>query len=175
MGVLGQIKKFIYEEDVKYKAGVSQAVGFKIGQMLNFLGVRLHSEKQFFLNGKYGLIAGSQLGADGLAVFEFDCEIFNVWVFNLVAGTSGTTELDLKIATSPGGSFTSIFTTTPKITSAAAANSWIGVGGSVTGCTAPVLTGAAATITAGTAIRLDKIQAMSDAQNCGVLVHYRPR
>jgi len=174
MPIVSPSRKQIFQEEVKYKSAVSESTGTRIAASINFILARLHSEKQFFLNGEYGRIA-AQTFVDGLAVFEFDAEIFNVWMFNIVAGSGGTTELDLKIATTPGGSFSSIFTTTPKITSAAASNVWIGVGGTVTGCTAPVLTAGAETITGGTAIKLDKIQSMTAAENCGLLVHYRPR
>lgn len=175
MGLLSAVKALIYEEETKYKAGISQQLAQKMGKTNNFILQRMHSEKNFFLNGPYWVIADPQLSIDGLQIFEFDAEIFNVWMFNITPGTSGTTELDLKIATSSGGAFSSIFTTTPKITSAAAANSWVGVGGSGTGLTAPVLISSPVNVTAGSAIRIDKIQSMQGAENCGLLVHYRPR
>ena len=175
MAVVPALKKFIQDVEIKYKSAVSESTWYKIAGMINFIGHRVHQEKQFFLNGPYWVIADPQLGLDGLASFEFDCEIFNVIMFNLVAGSTGTTELDLKLATSPGGTFTSIFSTTPKISWTAVNNAYIAVGGTLTGATAPVLTGAAATVAAGSVLRLDKIQSMPDAQNCGLIVHYRPR
>lgn len=174
MGLLSAVRRMIYEEQTKYKAGISESVAQYIGSSINFINLYQHSEKQFFLNGPYGSV-GAQTFVDGLVIFNFNAEIFNVYMFNAVAGTSGTTELDLKIATTPGGSFTSIFTTTPKITSTAVAGAYIGVGNTVSGCTAPVLAASAATITAGTALRCDKIQSMLNAENTGLVVHYRPR
>lgn len=175
MAIVPDLKKFIQDVEIKYKSAVSESTWYKIAGMINFIGHKTHQEKQFFLNGPYWIIPGTQIGLDGLASFEFDCEIFNVIMFNLVAGSSGTTELDLKLATSSGGAFTSIFSTTPKINSSAGANAYIPVGGAITGGTAAVLTGAAATVAAGSVLRLDKIQSMQGAQNTGLIVHYRPR
>jgi hypothetical protein len=172
---LAALKKFIQVEEVKYKAAISEVTGRKLGQMLNFLGRRLHETKAFDLNGPYYIVPDPQVGVDGLRVFEFDAEIFNVWMYNLVPGTSGITELDLRLINAPGDAGSTIFTTTPKIDSTAAANSYIGVGGTVTGCVAPVLLTSPILVTAGQALSLDKIQSMPGAQNCGLLVHYRPR
>jgi len=172
---LSAIKKFIQAEEVKYKAAISEVTARKMGQMMNFLGRRLHETKRFDLNGPYYVAADPQIGVDGLSGFEFDAEIFNIWIFNLVPGSSGTTELDLKRATTPGGTFTSIFSVTPKVSSAAAANTWCKIGDTVTGCTAPVLTSFPFNVNAGDVLRLDKLNSMPGAQNCGLLVHYRPR
>lgn len=175
MAELTPVKKFIQEAEVKYKAAISEVTGRKLGQMLNFLGRRLHEAKKFQLDGPYAIIDSPQLGVDGLIPFEFDAEIFNVWIYNLVPGSSGTTELDIKLLTGSGDTGTTIFTTTPKITSAASANAYIGVGGTVTGCVAPVLTSFPFNINAGQALLCDKVQAMPDAENCGLIIHYRPR
>jgi hypothetical protein len=172
----GVFPGLIQIEETFFKAAVSEFTMQRMGQFMNFLATKEHSEKQFFLNGPYARGADPQFYADGLAVFEFDAEIFNVWMFNIVPGSSGTTELDIKIASSPGAAFNSIFATTPKITSSAVAAAWIGVGGSVGGCVAPVLTsgGSPLSVSAGYAIRCDKITSMAGGENCGIIVHYRP-
>jgi len=175
MGMLADLRKFIFSEDVKDGAAVSQGTWNKIGGMLNFLGHRVHQEKQFFLNGPYSGWLSPHDFADGLAVFEFDAEIFNVWVFNIVPGATGVTELDIKIKPKSGGAFTSIFSTTPKILPTAAANTWFEIGDTATGITAPVLTSAPLLVNRGDAIKLDIITAMDTAQTAGILIHYRPR
>ena len=106
----------------------------------------------------------------------FNAEIIKVISYNMVAGTSGTTELDIKRATSSGGSFTSIFAITPKFSSAAASNVWTDEGTVIPtqpGVTKPVLT--SVNLNANDALRFDIITAMPDAQNCGILIMYRPR
>lgn len=174
MGVITGLRKYIFQEEVKYKAGISEITATKIGSAINFINEKQHSEKQFFINGAYGNLT-PKLGVDGLVIFEFDAEIFNVYMFNNGVGSSGTTELDLKKSANPGDAFASIFSTTPKVTSAAAAYARIGVGGVLTGCTAPIFVGGvSAQVTAGTALRFDLISAMPGAVTTGLLVHYRP-
>ena len=172
------LKKFIVGLEIKNTASVSEATWRKISGMINFLGHRSHQEKNFMINGNYGAFSALMPinAIDGMAFFEFDAEIFNVWVYNIVAGSSGTTELDLKIKPKLSGGFTSIFSTTPKITSAASANVFFEVGDSGTGITAPVLNGGVPyNVNRGDAIRLDLIQAMPSAEHCGIVIHYRPR
>lgn len=176
MALLADEKNFIDTNETKYRAAVSEATAQKMGKMMNFIGHRSHEIKEFFINGRYGG-ASAQNGLDGLAIFQFDAEIFNIYIFGNVQGSGGTTELDIKHASDPGGAFTSIFSTTPKITSSASNFSWIGIGDTVSGCTAPVLTSSPDSyeVSAGDAIRIDLISAQTgNAENCGIIVHYRP-
>lgn len=175
----------------QYLSAVSENLVQSVAGLNNFLAYFQHSEKQFFLNGGYSLVAAPQTGVDGLAVFEFNAQIIDVWMFNMTAGTSGTTTLDCLVATSSGGTFSSIFTTTPSISYQAGNNVWVGaVNPTLIGnqyspspsyaapanTTQPVLN---ATITnsiaAWSAIRVDMLAAQAGGQNCGLLVHYRPR
>lgn len=172
------LRKFIVGLEVKNAASVSEATWRKIAGMINFLGHRSHQEKNFMVNGNYGSLQGLYPinAIDGLAFFEFDAEIFNVWVFGIVAGASGITELDLKIKPKASGSFTSIFSTTPKIAPSAGNDVFFEVGDVATGITAPVLNGGVPyNVNRGDAIRLDLISAMVEAEHCGVVIHYRPR
>jgi hypothetical protein len=172
------LRKFIFGLEVKNAASVSEATWRKISGMINFLGHRAHQEKNFQVNGNYGGLQGLYPinAIDGLAFFEFDAEIFNVWVYNIVAGTSGITEIDLKIKPKLSGAFTSIFSTTPKIGPTAAADTFFEIGDVATGITAPVLNGGTPfNVNKGDAIRLDLISAMMFAEHCGVVIHYRPR
>lgn len=172
------LRKFIVGLEVKNAASVSEATWRKISGMINFLGHRAHQEKNFQINGNYGMLQGLYPinAIDGLAFFEFDAEIFNVWVYNLVAGSAGITELDLKIKPKLSGAFTSIFSTTPKIGPTAVNDTFFEVGDVATGITAPVLNGGVPfNVNAGDAIRLDLISAMNEAEHCGVVIHFRPR
>lgn len=176
--LIDDAKNFINSLEVKYAAGVSEATWRKIAGMINFIGHKTHQEKNFQINGNYGGLQGLYPinAIDGLAFFEFDAEIFNVWVYSIVPGTSGTTEIDLKVKPKASGTFTSIFSTTPKVTSAAAAYSFFELGDTGTGITSPVLDGGTPyQVNAGDAIRLDLISAMVAAEHCGVVIHYRPR
>jgi hypothetical protein len=184
-------RTLVYTPGAQFRSAVSEELIQRLAGMENFISLFQHSEKQYFLNGDYSKVSLPQTAADGLAVFEFDATIIDVWMFNIVAGSTGTTELDVKISTTSGGAFTSIFSTTPKITSAAGNNAWVGnpsvwtTGSPVqdgtytvpTGCTRPVLTGGGQTLDVNkySAIRLDLISAQTGGQNCGLLIHYRPR
>lgn len=175
MAEITGVKRYIDELEIKYRAAVSESTFTKIGAMINFLGRKTHEKKDFFLNGPYAIGAGDN-GLDGLCIFEFDAEIFAVYMFNHVAGSSGTTELDVKKQTTSGGAYSTIFSTTPKITSAAGNYARVGTGETVSGCTAPVLTSTPLNVSAGEALRLDLISAQGGSpQNCGIIIHYRPR
>jgi hypothetical protein len=137
---------------------------------VNASALNIPTAHQFDANGPYRV--GTFV--DGLMFFKANATITNIWIFNLKAGTSGTTEFDLKLA-SPGGSYSSILTTTGKITSAAAANIWTDSGAVVapqTGVTKPVLT--SSSVLAGQALRFDILTAMTAGANCGVIVEYVP-
>lgn len=171
-------RNLIYIAGAQFLGAVSEELIQRQGGVSNFISLYQYTEKQFFANGRYGIMSSyPQTGVDGLVFFEFNIEIINAWAFNLVPGTGGTTELDIKRATTPGGTFTSIFSTTPKFTSSAPAYSWADWQGKVTppaGVTAPVVS--TANLNAGDALRLDILTAMTgNPENTGILITYRPR
>jgi hypothetical protein len=176
----------------QFLAAVSEYFAQSAGGSVNFQNYFAHEIKEFFLNGPYNVGQSlPQVGVDGLAVFEFNAQIVDVWLFNLVAGSSGNTSIDLKLATSPGGSFSSIFTTPPVINFAAGNNVWVGsVNPSLVGSlyspsppysppantTQGVLnSGLTNLVPAWSALRCDLLSVQGGSpQNCGILVHYRP-
>jgi hypothetical protein len=175
LAILADEKNYIDQLEVKYRAAVSEATFSKIGSMINFIGHRTHEKKDFFINGPYKNGAGT-LGADGICIFEFDAEIFAVYMFNNIAGSGGTTELDIKKQATSGGAYSTIFSTTPKIASTAGNWARVGTGESGTGLTAPVLTSTPLNVSEGEALRLDIISVQTgNPQNCGIIIHYRPR
>lgn len=118
-------------------------------------------EHNYELNGSYAALTYPLTNIDAIFFAPYNLTITSVWIYNGDAGTGGTTEFDLKVASS-GGSFTSILSTTGQITSAASSTIWTDSGsiiGTQTGVTKPVLSTTA--ITAGQAIRFDLIQSMS--------------
>lgn len=136
----------------------------------NQLVATVASPQVFKANGHYR--AGTQV--DDLMFCKKAITITSIWIQNEVAGTAGTTEFDILAATTSGGSFTSILTTTGKITSAAGTNVWTDDGsivGAQTGVTKPVLS--TTTFAAGTALRFDLLQAMSGGANCSVTIFYQ--
>lgn len=145
----------------------------------NALGTKpaVYAKREFLANGDYSTAASfPQTQVDGYFFFPYNATITSVWIFNLVAGGSGTTEFDLKKAAS-GGSFTTMLTTTGKITSTAAANVWTDSNAIIapqSGVTKPVLS--STSVSAGEAIRFDLIQSMATpAADCGMIVYFIPR
>lgn len=171
------LKKLIDILEVKYRSSVSESTWYKIAGVINFITTRNHQEKQFFINGNYGGLPAPIFKLDGMTVFEFDAEIFNVWMFNVVEGSAGVTELDIRIKPKGSGAFTSIFTTRPQISFGAGDDVWIEIGDAVPNTQAPVLTsgGAPLQVNRGDALVIDLIQSQTFGENCGILIHYRPR
>lgn len=133
---------------------------------------------EFVLNGPYAGLTVPVLEIDGLRFFNYNATIVNVWAYIVTPGASGTTTIDLKVATSPGGAFSSIFTTKPAFTSAAVANSYVDANGVVspgTGVTAPVL--ATTSIAAGSAMKFDltSVQGGAAAKDVGIIVQFMQR
>lgn len=124
-----------------------------------------------------GLIGGApaQNAVDGFWVAPYNCQITNVFIYQEVAGSGGTTNLDLKVKPFLSGAFTSIFLTTPKVVPASGANAWGGVGDSVTGVTAPVLSSLPFAVAAKSAIRMDLLGSQTgNAAGCGLIIVYEP-
>jgi hypothetical protein len=163
-------------EETQYKAAVSEYLAQRLGSKMNFLIDKQDLEKQFFVNGVYSQAAPHLpiYGVDGQTVFTYQAEIFNVWMFHHTPGSGSITAFDIQYSTSPGAGWTSIFAQLPTISSSAVPFAWIGVGGSVSGCVAPILTSTTVSIPAGASMRcvLTSVQTGS-AEGCGIIVQYR--
>lgn len=187
--IVDPIRKLIFSAGVQFRTAVSEELAQRLGAQLNFHALKQYDVKEFFLNGRYNT-RGPQNTLDGLYIFPFDAEIINVGIFHTEPGVSGTTEIDLKIATTSGGSFTSIFTTTPKFDSAAVAGTFalcydiatpvtgqtFTPGTAPAGTTLGVMSSVPFQVDAGDAIRIDLLQVMVGApRGTGALVYFRPR
>lgn len=191
MALLPPDRKNIFGEETRYRAAVSESVAQKMGSSQNFINLRQFDEKSFRANGPYGQVVTTPvLGLDGLYVFQFNAEIIGYFMWNLTAGLSGTTELDVKRATVSGGAFTSIFSVTPKIDSTAGDDTFF-LGYDITensttqvftpnptpptGVTVGTFSMAPFPINAGDAIRTDILSVMPGAEDCGLVLLHRPR
>lgn len=172
----------IYQEDVRFKASVSEFVGTKIGGAINFINERQIYDKQFFINGPYTLLGFPQLAIDGGIGFLFDAEIVGILFFNIVKGTSGTTQFDIRRFTGPntpsGGS--SIFSVKPALShtqpnNAYAIKNFLTNTDIVTGpwATMPVLS--ITQLNAGDFLVFDLLSGQSGAENCGIVLYVRAR
>lgn len=171
----------IQSEEVRYRSAVSESTMTRVGQSINFINLKQYDSRGFFQNGPY-FTGGVQAGVDGAWPVLFDVEIIGVSMFNLVAGTSGTTTLDVRRFTAsntPAGG-ASIFSVKPSITSAAGNNAFVFydflnsvVLENPTGTTLPVLS--VTNLNAGDMLTLNIDSAQPLAQNCGLVLYYRPR
>lgn len=194
MGGVAPARRITKEEETRYKAAVSESVAQKLAGSANFINLRQFDIHAFKLNGPYFSVAPPSYAADGVYLFPFDAEIINIGLFCQTPGTSGTTEVDVLKASTSSGAFTSIFSTTPKLTSAASANAFFlsyditdalttsphyqawAAHTPPTGGTAAVLNGGAPyNVSAGDCLRLDILQAATGAENFELIVFHRPR
>lgn len=167
-------------EEVSYRAAVSEATFTRVAATNNFISTYQYDTKAFYLNGRYFGKAAPQTGVDGAHIMIFNMEIIGISMFNLVAGASGTTTLDVKRRTASGGSGTSIFSTKPSIASTAGNNAWVSrvlvpadtILENPSGTTAPVLS--TTTLNAGDMITLDTFATQTGAENCGLILYLRP-
>jgi hypothetical protein len=113
---------------------------------------------------------------DGYSVLPFDIIITNVFLYNVKAGEGGATRFRLYSKAFGAGSFTNLFTTDPSIAFTAGDGVWVGVGDTVTGCTAPVLNVSSQFIAKKSILKCDVIQLQNGTtilpEDCGLVVHY---
>lgn len=179
MAALSEVRNIIQVEEVAYRAAVSESTLTRVGETSNFILVRQHDTKQFFINGTYSKNSGlPQIGVDGAIPILFNITLIDVCMFNLVAGSSGQTEIDVKRVVNSGGSGTTIFSTKPRIASTAGNNAYVGTaaagsfpGG--TGLTQPVLS--VTDLDAGDLLFCELTDAQVDGENTGVVIFFRPR
>jgi hypothetical protein len=168
-------RRMIQNEAVRASAAVSESIAYILGQAINFINTNQHLMKTWNINGNYGVVSMPQSRVDGILPFYRDAEILDVWLVIQNCGSAGDTEVDLLRATAPGGAWTSIFTTKPKINFVAGNDAWVKLGSVGTGLTAPVL--ALTSLNAGDVLRCDLIQAQTGitVNGANVVIFHRPR
>lgn len=174
--IIVPVRRNIFYEGARFLSANSEELIQRLGSSINFVNEYQYEVRDFIANGEYGAAPVFPIIAnDGFSFFKFNVEIIDAWAWVQFAGSAGTTEIDVKYATTPGGAFTSIFSTTPKITSAAGNNVWVHLGSVLAGTTAPVIS--VPNIDADWAVRMDIItgQTGPTVNGAGIQLHYRPR
>lgn len=162
-------------EETQTRNPVSESVMQKFGGVLNFFLSWIHVEVRFTMNGPYKVFAG-RLGIDGVYRFPVKAKIIAIEIVNQESGTGGTTENDIKTTSNPQGVWATIFSTTPKITSAAAAWAFANISTNASGTVKPVLITTPFNVNAGDYMRMDNITVMDGSpKNYSVSVIYSPR
>lgn len=172
------VRQNIVTQEVSFRAAVSEGTFQKLSGSVNFLNNFQYDTKPFFINGLYNITGVNESAVDGLYIIPpgINIQVIAVAMFNVLAGSGGTTTLDVLKATASGGAFTSIFTTPPAIASTAGSYAYVATGGSGTGLTAPVLSSTPYNMSAGNAFRIDFLGKQTGSpQNCGLILYYQPR
>jgi hypothetical protein len=171
-------------EETIYQSSISESLLTRVGASINFINKRQYDTKAFHINGPYSVaISFNQgQGVDGAHFILFDCEIIGVMAYNLKAGTSGVTTLDIRRFTgsnTPSGG-TSIFSTKPSFNITAQNNSYVGyrqtdstILENPAGTVLPVLS--TTQLNAGDLITANIDSAMAGGENCGIALYLRPR
>lgn len=162
-------------EETNFRAAVAQSLMNRVGATTNFINLYQANMREFMVNGAYGLSAVVPFfGVEGIVRFPFNWELVDLYIYTGESTSgSGTTELDVKWKPFASGSYASIFSTTPKFTSSAATFQTCGIGQTVTGFTAPVLS--KTDFDAYDQLRLDLLTKVSAGFSCGIGITFRPR
>lgn len=127
-------------------------------------------QRTFNANGPYRV--GNSV--DEVMFFPKNATIQSVWIYVGTAGSAGVTEFDLKVATTSGGAYATILSTTGEIDFSAGSNIWTDSGsvvGAQAGVTKPVIN--TTNITAGSSLRFDLLDAQTGGQaDAQITVYY---
>lgn len=180
MSDLAPERNIIQEQETQPKASTSTSLLSRMGASSNFILAYMHQEKMWTANGRYNAVTGPQIGIDGGIPIIFDMLIVGISMWNLVPGTSGLLEFDIKRHTASNQAGTSIFTTTPKLSFSSGINSFLTRRftdnvdlESPTGATMPVLL--SQNLDAGDLLTCDILQKQVAGESGGILINLRPR
>lgn len=168
-------KVFMQVEQLETRKPVSEFTMQGIGANINFLLDSYIPFYKFTINGLYRAAIG-HTGIDGPMILHFDGEIVNAVIYNNELGTSGSTIIDCELSQDNGATWTSIFSTLPAIDYTATTYAYCGVGETVTGCTAPVLTSPTVPFSKNNALRITLVDGqLQMPKTCGLIVYFQPR
>lgn len=170
-------RKTIYIEGSQFRSAISEDLLQRFGGAINFINDYQYYQFYFGMMGPYSFLTVPATAVGTLEVFDQNAQIVNVWVYSGTAGTSGTTTVDIKKASVNSSVYTSIFSTLPSVTSAAASDSVFdanSISSLPTGCTRPVLS--TVNFNAGDKLRLDVSSVMGGSpRDLQVQIFWRPR
>jgi hypothetical protein len=160
----------MYEEDVRYGAAVSEAVGYKLGGLMNYIADKFSYYDFGVVGANYDtLSAYPYTFSNQQEVIDLDATIYRIEVTNDVAGTSGTTEFRIEKQVGGVGGWTNIFSVNCSILhSASDALAFTTEDAAPTGVTLPVVSTAG--ILKGDRLRFVLVSAAAGASNLKVKV-----
>jgi hypothetical protein len=170
----------IQAEETDYRSAVSEGTMTRMGAAVNFINTRQYDTHAFHLNGLYKK-GVSVVGSDGIFPVLFDMEIVGITMWNRRNGTSGNTTLDVQWLSAPGVNEGTIFSAKPSFNNNVGNSAYMikdflsdtVVVEPALGATDPVLS--KSQFDAGDALLLVIDSAMVGAEDCSLLIHFRPR
>lgn len=192
MADLTPARRNVQLEEVQYKAAVSEATFQKLGASVNFINYYQYKHFEF---GFIKAIANSgsptyntftpPLVISDNEEFPTNAQIVAITLQHNTSGSGGTSELDIQWSTQNSGTWASIFSTTPKATSAAPSDSqwdlvyndstatFASVSTTPTGCTVPVFS--KTTFNAGDRLRCRAVTNQTGTPNGFTMrIYWRP-
>ena len=192
MADLTPLRRNVQIEEVQYKAAVSEATFQKLGASVNFINYYQYKHFEFgFIkaisnsgNPTYNTFTAPLVISD-VEPFPTAAQIMAITLQHNTAGSGGTSELDIQWATQNSNTWNSIFSTTPKATSAAptdaqwdsiyndATASFSSVATTPAGCTVPVFS--KTTFAAGDRLRCRAVTLQTGTPNGFTMrIYWRP-
>jgi hypothetical protein len=126
MAIITPAPNFIREEEVRYKAAVSEATFTKMGASINYILSRVQDKIEIDLTGYYFISDVSTKGYGGLRYFESETVITSYYLSNSQAGLSGSLAINFDVYDETGVLLGNLFTTPPSISYLAGNNAVIG-------------------------------------------------
>lgn len=169
----------LQQEETDFDSAVSENLLTRMAAIANFISTRQYDTHGFHFNRLYRRGVGV-VGRDGIFPVLFNMEIVGLTLYNRLVGTSDETEIDIKWLSESGVVEGSIFSTTPKFDVNVGNNAYMiyDVQADTTrakpalGATEPVFS--KTQFSAGEALRSDILGAMVGAEDCSLLIHFRP-
>lgn len=114
-----RLDKGIQEEEVSFRAPVSESTGTRIGGSINFINERQYDTHKWDANGRFSLFT-ILTGFDGKYAFLFDVEVIGYSLTVDTTGISGTSTFDIHKFTGGVVDAGTIFSTKPAVANTAA-------------------------------------------------------
>jgi hypothetical protein len=126
MAIITPAPNFIREEEVRYKAAVSEATFTKMGGSINYILSRISRTVEVDMTGFYYLSAITQNGYHGLRYFNSDVNILSYYLTNVITGTAGSISINFDVFDESGNLLGDLFSVAPSISYLAGNNALIG-------------------------------------------------
>jgi len=126
MAIITPAPNFIREEEVRYKAAISEATFTKMGASINYILERVQKSIEIDMTGYYYLSAITQNGYNGLRYFKRDVEITSYYLTNVISGTAGSISINFDVFDEAGFLLGDLFSIAPSISYLAGNNALIG-------------------------------------------------